>query len=336
MYKSTCYLYQELSNAITNMSTTEQTTKRNYANYKVFGFWLAKSFKDQGVIDQSVYDSWIKTQELHGTKEAQEEFYGKFFESIPIITQELKDLSKVEKESGKDAAKAAKIAEKEAAKAAKVAEKEAAKEAAKAEKEAANAAKIAEKEAAKEAAKAEKEAAKAAKIAEKEAAKEAAKAERLAVRKAAREAAKAEKKMTKDAEKVESTIVADSDDEKSSVRPSTPVLETEEETMPVEIPAVIEAETDKLMDDLLQEVLSDSTTELTKEEYVEEVGETLYLEVTDPKKKKTMYIRRPVQINNILFADTDMKEQIKGFCVLSDAKEDSDPIFQYQRGKKIK
>ena len=274
------------------MSTTEQTTKKNFTNYKVFGFWLAKSFKDQGVIDQSVYDSWIKTQELHGTKEAQEEFYGKFFESIPIITQELKDLSKVEKESGKDAAKAAKIAEKEAAKAAK--------------------------------------------IAEKEAAKEAAKAERLAVRKAAREAAKAEKKMTKDAEKVESTIVADSDDEKSSVRPSTPVLETEEETMPVEIPAVIEAETDKLMDDLLQEVLSDSTTELTKEEYVEEVGEALYLEVTDPKKKKTMYIRRPVQINNILFADTDMKEQIKGFCVLSDAKEDSDPIFQYQRGKKIK
>jgi len=296
------------------MSTTEQTTKKNFTNYKVFGFWLAKSFKDQGVIDQSVYDSWIKTQELHGTKEAQEEFYGKFFESIPIIIQELKDLSKVDKESDKDAAKAAKIAEKEAAKAAKIAEKEAAK-----------AAKIAEKEAAK-----------AAKIAEKEAAKEAAKAERLAVRKAAREAAKAEKKMTKDAEKVESTIVADSDDEKSSVRPSTPVLETEEETMPVEIPAVIEAETDKLMDDLLQEVLSDSTTELTKEEYVEEVGETLYLEVTDPKKKKTMYIRRPVQINNILFADTDMKEQIKGFCVLSDAKEDSDPIFQYQRGKKIK
>ena len=115
------------------MSTTEQTTKKNFTNYKVFGFWLAKSFKDQGVIDQSVYDSWIKTQELHGTKEAQEEFYGKFFESIPIITQELKDLSKVEKESGKDAAKAAKIAEKEAAKAAKVAEKEAAKEAVKAE-----------------------------------------------------------------------------------------------------------------------------------------------------------------------------------------------------------
>ena len=90
------------------------------------------------------------------------------------------------------------------------------------------------------------------------------------------------------------------------------------------------------MDGLLQEVLADSAAELSKEEYVEEVGEALYLEVTDPKKKKTMYIRRPVQINNILFADTDLKEQIKGFCVLADAKEVSDPIFQYQRGKKTK
>ena len=95
------------------MSTTEQTTKRNYTNYKVFGFWLAKSFKDQGIIDQTVYDTWINSQELHGTKEAQDEFYGKFLESIPTITQELKDLTKAEKESNKEAEKAAKIAEKE-------------------------------------------------------------------------------------------------------------------------------------------------------------------------------------------------------------------------------
>ena len=294
------------------MSTTEQTTKRNYANYKVFGFWLAKSFKDQGIIDQTVYDTLIKSQELHGTKEAQDEFYGKFLESIPTITQELKDLTKVEKESNKEAEKAAKIAEKEAEKAAK--------------------------------------------IAEKEAAKETAKAVKLAKRTAAKETAKAVKKMTKDVKKAESTIVADSDDEKTSTRPSTPVLDTEEpqvvvEEVPVvveevsvveEVPVVvetakiIEAETDKLMDGLLQEVLADSAAELSKEEYIEEVGEALYLEVTDPKKKKTMYIRRPVQINNILFADTDLKEQIKGFCVLADAKEVSDPIFQYQRGKKTK
>jgi hypothetical protein len=285
------------------MSTTEQTTKRNYTNYKVFGFWLAKSFKDQGIIDQTVYDTWIKSQELHGTKEAQDEFYGKFFESIPTITQELKDLTKVEKESNKEAEKAAKIAEKEAAKAAKIAEKEAEK---------------------------------ATKIAEKEAAKEAAKAERLAQRKAAKEAAKAEKKIKKDVEQVESTIVADSDDENTSSRPSTPVLVTEEPKVVVETTKIIEAETDKLMDGLLQEVLADSAAELSKEEYVVDVDEALYLEVTDPKKKKTMYIRRPVQINNILFADIEMKEQIKGFCVLADAKEVSDPIFQYQRGKKIK
>ena len=94
------------------------------------------------------------------------------------------------------------------------------------------------------------------------------------------------------------------------------------------------------MDGLLQEVLAETAQgtcgELVKEEYVEGMDEVLYLEVPDPKKKKTMYIKRPVQINNILYADPEMKEQIKGFCVLSDAKENSDPIFQYQRGKKVK
>ena len=94
------------------------------------------------------------------------------------------------------------------------------------------------------------------------------------------------------------------------------------------------------MDGLLQEVLAETAQgtcgELVKEEYVEGMDEVLYLEVPDPKKKKTMYIKRPVQINNILFADPEMKEQIKGFCVLSGAKENSDPIFQYQRGKNIK
>ena len=272
------------------MSTTEQTTKKNFTNYKVFGFWLAKSFKDQGIIDQSGYDSWIKTQELHGTKEAQEEFYGKFFESISSITQELKDLTKATKSANNNNDKQAK-----------------------------------------------KDAAKAAKLAEKEAAK----AEKLA----AKIQAKNEKKLKKKIEKAkldetnaknDDVTVPDSDVEENSSRPRTPVIDTKEETKVVEIPTVIKTETDKLMDGLLKEVLADSATELKKEEYVEEVGEALYLEVTDPKKKMTMYIRRPVQINNILFADPEMKEQIKGFCVLSDSKEDSDPIFQYQRGKKIK
>ena len=70
---------------------------------------------------------------------------------------------------------------------------------------------------------------------------------------------------------------------------------------------------------MLVETAQETSNELVKEEYVEGMDEVLYLEVTDPKKKKTMYIKRPVQINNILFADPEMKEQIKGFCVLSDA-----------------
>ena len=155
MYKTSCYLYQEQTNALTNMSTTEQTTKKNFTNYKVFGFWLAKCFKDQGIIDQDGHDAWIKAQEIHGTKEAQEEFYGKFFESIPAITQEIKDLVKTtkienkvnDKQAKKDAAKAAKLAEKEAAKAEKLAAKEAAKAEKLAKKEAAKAEKLAEKEA---------------------------------------------------------------------------------------------------------------------------------------------------------------------------------------------
>ena len=304
------------------MSTTEQTTKKNFTNYKVFGFWLAKCFKDQGIIDQDGHDAWIKAQEIHGTKEAQEEFYGKFFESIPVITQEIKDLIKTtkienkvnDKQAKKDAAKAAKLAEKEAAKAEKLAAKEAAK---------------AEKLAAKELAKAEK-------LAEKEAVK----AEKLAA-KSEKMVEKLEKKLSKKVKKDNLTTVSDSDTEEAPSRPNTPVMEESNEHVVEVTPPVakeIADETDKLMDGLLQEVLAETagetnSDELVKEEYVENMS---YLEVTDPKKKKTMYIRRPVQINNILFADPEMKEQIKGFCVLSEAKESSDPIFQYQRGKKIK
>ena len=325
MYKTSCYLYQEQTNAFTNMSTTEQTTKKNFTNYKVFGFWLAKCFKDQGIIDQDGHDAWIKAQEIHGTKEAQDEFYGKFFESIPAITQEIKDLVKTtkienkvnDKQAKKDAAKAAKLAEKEAAKAEKLAEKEAAKAEKLAKKEAAKAEKLAEKEATK----AEKLAAKSDKMVE-----------------------KLEKKLSKKVKKDNLTIVSDSDAEEAPSRPNTPVMEESNEHVVEVTPPVakeIADETDKLMDGLLQEVLAETagetnSDELVKEEYVENVENMSYLEVTDPKKKKTMYIRRPVQINNILFADPEMKEQIKGFCVLSEAKESSDPIFQYQRGKKIK
>ena len=294
------------------MSTTEQTTKKNFTNYKVFGFWLAKCFKDQGIIDQDGHDAWIKSQEIHCTKEAQDEFYGKFFESIPAITQEIKDLVKTtkienkvnDKQAKKDAAKAAKLAEKEAAKAEKIAEKEAEK---------------AKKLAAKELAKAEKLASKAAKLA--------ANTEKIAN--------KLEKKLSKKVKKDDLTV-PDSDVEENSSRPSTPLIEEPIETVS-EVAVVksnttkeVNDETDKLMNSLLQEVLvetaQETNSELVKEEYVEVMDEVLYLEVTDPKKKKTMYIKRPVQINNILFADPEMKEQIKGFCVLSGAKENSDPI----------
>ena len=155
---------------------------------------------------------------------------------------------------------------------------------------------------------------------------------------------KLEKKLSKKVKKDNLTIVSDSDAEEAPSRPNTPVMEESNEHVVEVTPPVakeIADETDKLMDGLLQEVLAETagetnSDELVKEEYVENVENMSYLEVTDPKKKKTMYIRRPVQINNILFADPEMKEQIKGFCVLSEAKESSDPIFQYQRGKKIK
>ena len=210
-------------NAFTNMSTTtEQTTKKNFTNYKVFGFWLAKSFKDQGVIDQSGYDSWIKTQELHGTKEAQDEFYGKFFESIPSITQELKDLTKAtksankenDKQAKKDAALAAKLAEKEAAKAEKLAEK--AKKLA--EKEAA----FAEKLAAKGRANNEKKL-------EKKLAKLAANAEKLAAN-SEKIVDNLEKKLSEKV-KNDDLIVPDSDVEENSSRPSTPLIEEHIETV---------------------------------------------------------------------------------------------------------
>ena len=203
-------LISRTTNALTNMSTTEQTTKKNFTNYKVFGFWLAKCFKDQGIIDQDGHDAWIKAQEIHGTKEAQEEFYGKFFESIPAITQEIKDLVKTtkienkvnDKQAKKDAAKAAKLAEKEAAKAEKLAEKEAAK---------------AEKMAAKELAKAEK-------LADKEATK----AEKLAA-KSEKMVKILEKKLSKKVKKDNLTTVSDSDAEEAPSRPTTPVMEESNE-----------------------------------------------------------------------------------------------------------
>ena len=320
-------------------TTTEQTTIKNYTNYKVFGFWLAKSFKEQGIIDETAYAAWVKTQALYGSKETQDEFYGKFFESISTITQELKQMALAEKDINKETVKAAKLAEKEAAKAAKLAEKEAAKAAKLAEKEAAKAVK---KEAAKAA---KKEAAKAAK---KEAVISANDVEVPPTRPSTpvimEEISPEEiKEVSPDIQQETDKLMEGLLEEvliESAIKPSSEEHVKSEEHVNSE-----EHVKESTKEEMPQQEINEGKgiDELIKEDYVDKVESietpmdvVPYLEVTDSKKKKTMYVRRPVQINNILFADTDMKEQIKGFCVLADAKEGSDPIFQYQRGKKTK
>jgi hypothetical protein len=285
------------------------TKKKSFTNYRVFGFWLANHLKEEGVIDVDMHKALLDAQQIFGAKDAQEEFYGKFFTSLPEVTKDLKEHVKSSAQSSKAATK---LAEKEAAKAAKLVEKEAAKEAAKAEKAEKLAAKLAEKEAAK-----------AEKLAAKLAEKEAAKAEKLAAKLAAKKAAKvekAEKLVEKDAakaEKVVEEVVENEEDE----RPGTPLL-VEEEYEEVEESSSVK--TDPIMKGLLEEVLSEAD------------AESLVLEVNDLKKKKTLYIKRPIQINNVCFLDAEMKQSANALCVMSEGKEDSDPVFQYKRGKQIK
>ena len=93
-----------------------------------------------------MHKALLDAQQIFGAKDAQEEFYGKFFTSLPEVTKDLKEHVKSSAQSSKAATK---LAEKEAAKAAKLVEKEAAKEAANAAKAEKLAAKLAEKEAAK-------------------------------------------------------------------------------------------------------------------------------------------------------------------------------------------
>jgi hypothetical protein len=281
------------------------TKKKSFTNYRVFGFWLANHLKEEGVIDVEMHKALLDAQQIFGAKDAQEEFYGKFFTSLPEVTKDLKEHVKSSAQSSKAATK---LAEKEAAKAAKLAAKLVEKETAKAEKAEKLAAKLAEKEAAKAEKLAAKLAEKEAVKAEKEAAKEAAKAE-----KAEKEAAKAEK----EAEKVVEKVVENEDDE----RPGTPLL-VEEEYEEVEESSSVK--TDPIMKGLLEEVLSEAD------------AESLVLEVNDLKKKKTLYIKRPIQINNVCFLDAEMKQSANALCVMSEGKEDSDPVFQYKRGKQIK
>ena len=36
------------------------------------------------------------------------------------------------------------------------------------------------------------------------------------------------------------------------------------------------------------------------------------------------------------FLDAEMKQSANALCVMAEGKEDSDPVFQYKRGKQIK
>ena len=283
------------------------TKKKSFTNYRVFGFWLANHLKEDGVIDVEMHKALLDAQQIFGAKDAQEEFYGKFFTSLPEVTKDLKEHVKSSAQSSKAATK---LAEKEAAKAEKLAAKLAAKEAAKAEKAEKLATKLAEKEAAK-----------AEKLASKLAAKEAVKAEKLAAKLAAKEAAKAEKLAAKKAEKLVEKKAAKVVEKEEDERPGTPLL-VEEEYEEVEESSSVK--TDPIMKGLLEEVLSETD------------AESLVLEVNDLKKKKTLYIKRPIQINNVCFLDAEMKQSANALCVMAEGKEDSDPVFQYKRGKQIK
>ena len=254
--------YPPTANDMSSPQQSADTKKKNFANYRVFGFWLANHLKAEGLIGAETCETLITAQETFGPKDAQEEFYGKFFAALPDVTKDLKEL-----------AKSSTISEKQAEKAAKVAAKAA-----------------------------EKEAAKAAKVAEK----------------------KASKSVTKvTTSKVLDEVVPISE------TPSTPLIPedyeeliTSEETEP--IMKEIHDETDNVLDNVLDSVISEAG------------AESLVMEVNDTKKKKTMFIKRPIQINNICFTDAEMKTPANALCVMPDANENSEPIFQYKRGKKTK
>ena len=62
------------------------TKKKSFTNYRVFGFWLANHLKEEGVIDVEMHKALLDAQQIFGAKDAQEEFYGKFFAALPDVT----------------------------------------------------------------------------------------------------------------------------------------------------------------------------------------------------------------------------------------------------------
>ena len=74
------------------MSSPQQsveTKKKNFANYRIFGFWLANHLKDEGLIDVETCGKLIGAQKTFEAKDAQEEFYGKFFAALPDVTKDM-------------------------------------------------------------------------------------------------------------------------------------------------------------------------------------------------------------------------------------------------------
>ena len=77
------------------------TKKKSFTNYRVFGFWLANHLKEEGVIDVEMHKALLDAQQIFGAKDAQEEFYGKFFTSLPEVTKDLKEHVKSSAQSSK-------------------------------------------------------------------------------------------------------------------------------------------------------------------------------------------------------------------------------------------
>ena len=79
------------------MSSPQQsveTKKKDFAKYRIFGFWLANHLKDEGLIDVETCGKLIGAQKTFEAKDAQEEFYGKFFAALPDVTKDLRELAK--------------------------------------------------------------------------------------------------------------------------------------------------------------------------------------------------------------------------------------------------
>lgn len=73
-----------------NISSPHQSTdskKKNFTNYRVFRFWLANHLKEEGLIGVETCNTLNTAQKTFEAKDAQEEFYGKFFAVLAEVTK---------------------------------------------------------------------------------------------------------------------------------------------------------------------------------------------------------------------------------------------------------